>query len=51
VVITVDQNLLAQLKPGDTVRFEAVSLEEAHTLHKQFRKETGLKGIFGPEKR
>lgn len=42
VVITPDYSRLAQLKPGDTVRFEAVSLSEAHALFKQFKKLTGL---------
>ncbi len=32
VVVSVDQDLLAQAKPGDTVRFRGVSIQEAHAL-------------------
>ncbi len=32
VVVSVDQNLLAQAKPGDRVRFQGVCLKEAHAL-------------------
>ncbi len=32
VVVSVDQDLLAQAKPGDRVRFEEVSIREAHAL-------------------
>lgn len=38
-VITVDLPKVAQLKPGDTIRFEKTSLEEAHNL---LRKEEKL---------
>jgi antagonist of KipI len=35
-VASVDLALLAQLKPGDTLRFESISLSEAHNLiHEQ----------------
>ncbi len=34
-VIAVDLPLVAQLRPGDTVRFVAVSLELAHTLYRE----------------
>jgi antagonist of KipI len=34
-VITVDQPLIAQLRPGDTVRFVAVSLDIAHALYRE----------------
>jgi len=32
-VISADHHLLAQLKPGDKIRFKEVSLERAHQLH------------------
>jgi antagonist of KipI len=32
-VATVDLPLLAQLKPGDRIRFRPVSLEQAHALY------------------
>lgn len=38
VVITADLRRLTQMKPGDIVRFQAISLKEAHTLYKQFKK-------------
>jgi antagonist of KipI len=31
-VVTADLPLLAQLKPGDTLRFSEITLEEAHRL-------------------
>jgi len=31
-VITVDLSIAAQLRPGDTVRFQEISLPEAHRL-------------------
>ena len=34
VIITADFDRFAQLKPGDTVRFEAVALEAAHKAYK-----------------
>jgi len=33
-VISIDLSRLAQLKPGDRIKFKAVSLEEAHQLLK-----------------
>jgi antagonist of KipI len=36
VAITVDQPKLAQMKPGDQIRFTAVSINEAHALLKRF---------------
>jgi KipI family sensor histidine kinase inhibitor len=41
VIITADLDRIAQLRPGNTVRFEAVSLEEAHKAYKE------LKSIWG----
>jgi len=36
VVITPDVDLLGQAKPGDEVRFTAVSLEQAHQVYRQY---------------
>ena len=38
VVASVDQDLLAQAKPGDTVRFRGVALHEAHALLSEQKK-------------
>jgi len=32
VVVSVDQDLLAQAKPGDRVRFQRITIQEAHGL-------------------
>lgn len=37
-VITVDQPKIAQLKPGDYVRFERIDLKQAHHLYREKRK-------------
>jgi len=37
-VLTPDLDRLAQLKPGDTIRFTAVSLRQAHDLYLGYRK-------------
>lgn len=37
-VISVDQNLLAQARPGDRVRFQQVTLTEAHRLLEEMEK-------------
>jgi allophanate hydrolase subunit 2 len=34
-VISIDLSKLAQLKPGDRIKFRAVSVEEAHQLLKE----------------
>lgn len=39
VVVSVDINKLAQMKPGDRVRFEKISLESAHSLLMKEEKE------------
>ena len=41
-VITVDQPVVAQLRPGDTVRFAAVTLEEAHRLAQARERTLGM---------
>ena len=41
-VVTVDLPLLAQLPPGDTVRFEPVSLEESQQLYLQRERDIAL---------
>jgi allophanate hydrolase subunit 2 len=38
-VVSVDINKLAQMKPGDRVRFEKISLESAHSLLMKEEKE------------
>jgi allophanate hydrolase subunit 2 len=38
VVASVDQDLLAQAKPGDRVRFQGVTIQEAHALLSQQEK-------------
>jgi urea carboxylase len=43
VIVSSDLWKMGQLKPGDTVRFKRVSVEEAITLR------AGLEAVFGPE--
>jgi allophanate hydrolase subunit 2 len=46
-VISVDLPKVAQATPGDTIRFEKVSLETAHSLYQaQVRKLQGLEEIL-----
>lgn len=42
VVVTPDLDLLAQLRPGDFISFEKVSLEMAHRLYGEYRKTLDL---------
>ncbi|AVX21753.1 biotin-dependent carboxylase uncharacterized domain-containing protein [Carboxydocella sporoproducens DSM 16521] len=35
-VITADLNKIAQAKPGDAIRFQAVSIEEAHEIYRAY---------------
>lgn len=37
-VISIDQSKIAQLKPGDKIRFKKISLEEAHNLYREEEK-------------
>ncbi|HWA85058.1 MAG TPA: biotin-dependent carboxyltransferase family protein [Opitutus sp.] len=41
-VIAVDQPVMAQLRPGDTVRFSAVTLDEAHRLAQTRERTLGM---------
>ena len=47
VVTSVDQDLLAQAKPGDKVRFQRVTILEAHRLMEKMEKRIqGIKKVF-----
>jgi KipI family sensor histidine kinase inhibitor len=46
VVITADLSRIAQMEPGDRIRFEAVSLDEAHALYKEFKDITNPESII-----
>jgi biotin-dependent carboxylase-like uncharacterized protein len=46
VVITADLSRIAQMEPGDRIRFEAVSLDEAHALYKEFKDITNPENII-----
>lgn len=48
-IITADLHLLGQIKPGDEIRFAAVSLEEAyHALHETGHKVKNLSALLNP---
>ena len=38
-VITPDINIVGQLKPGDSVRFKAIDIEEAHKIYRKYMKD------------
>lgn len=38
-IITPDINIVGQLKPGDSIRFEVISIEEAHRIYRKYMKD------------
>ena len=38
-IITPDINIVGQLKPGDSIRFKLISIEEAHRIYRKYMKD------------
>ena len=38
-IITPDINIVGQLKPGDSIRFEVINIEEAHRIYRKYIKD------------
>ncbi|MPQ32311.1 biotin-dependent carboxyltransferase [Clostridium estertheticum] len=38
-IITPDINIVGQLKPGDSIRFKLISIEEAHIIYRKYMKD------------
>ncbi|MCB2307691.1 biotin-dependent carboxyltransferase family protein [Clostridium estertheticum] len=38
-IITPDINIVGQLKPGDSIRFKLISIEEAHVIYRKYMKD------------
>jgi antagonist of KipI len=41
-VITPDINIVGQLKPGDSIRFKAIDIEEAHKIYKKYMEDFSI---------
>ena len=41
-VITPDINIVGQLKPGDSIKFKSIDIEEAHKIYKEYMKNFDL---------